>query len=165
MGKIKKPEQITSLHALDDFDCGNEVLNEWLKKRALKNEGQHSRTRVVSEENKVIAYYTLCTSIVNRENVTRKLQQNAPVPISFILLGRLAVDRKWQGKGLAKDLLQQALLQTFEASKIVGIRGLLVHAIDNEAENFYKQFGFIESKIPLTLLMPIEDIKVALGSI
>jgi len=159
MGKIKAPELLTAEHELDEFDCGNVTLNEWLIRRALKNQDKYSTTRVVCVDNKAIAYYSLVYGSVNREEMTRKIKTNAPDRIPVMILGRLAVDLKWQGKGIAKHLLKEALLKTLEASKVAAIRGVLVHAIDNEGQAFYKKYGFSESKIDLTLLLPLEHIK------
>lgn len=159
MGEIKEPELITADHELKDFDCGNNTLNEWLKKRALSNQDKFSVTRVVCVVSKVIAYYTLAYGSVSRTEMTRKFQTNAPDIIPIMVLGKLAVDLKWQGKGIAKHLLKESMLKTVEASKIAATRGILVHAIDDKAASFYKRYGFIDSKIDLTLLLPIEDIK------
>ena len=159
MGEIKKPETISAEHVLDEFDCGNEKLNEWLNKRALKNQDKYSTTRVVCEISKVIAYYTLAYGSVNRDEMSRKIKANAPDRIPVMLLGRLAVDLRWQGKGIAKHLLKEAMQKVLEASTIAAIRGLLVHAIDDSAKDFYLQYGFLESAIDLTLLLPLEDIK------
>ncbi|MBS0287719.1 MAG: GNAT family N-acetyltransferase [Proteobacteria bacterium] len=159
MGEIRAPEVITSEHELDEFDCGNNTLNEWLKKRALENQDKFSFTRVVCVKNKVIAYYTLVFGSINRSDMTKKMQRNAPERIPVMILGRLAVDRRWHGQGIAKHLLKEAMLKTLEASTIAATRCLLVHAIDEDADAFYKHFGFIESKVELTLMLTIEDIK------
>jgi GNAT superfamily N-acetyltransferase len=79
-----------------------------------------------------------------------------------MILGRLAEDKNWQGKGLAKHLLKEAMLKTLEASEIAALKGLLVHAIDKKAEAFYKYFGFMDSPVELTLLLPLKDIKAQL---
>jgi GNAT superfamily N-acetyltransferase len=159
VGEIRAPEVITGKHELDEFDCDNDTLNQWLKKRALENQDRFSSTRVVCIKNKVIAYYTLVYGSVNRSEMTRKIQQNAPERIPVMILGRLAVDKSWQGKDIAKHLLKEAMLKTLEASTIAAIRGLLVHAIDDIAVAFYKHFEFLESRVELTLLLPLEDIK------
>jgi predicted N-acetyltransferase YhbS len=159
VGEIKAPEVITTDHDLEEFDCGNETLNDWLKNRALENQDRFSFTRVVCIKNKVIAYYTLVYGSVNRDELTRKHQKNAPDRIPVMILGRLAVDQQWKGKGIAKHLLKEAMIKTLEASTIAATRGLLVHAIDDNASTFYKHFGFLESRIELTLILPLEDIR------
>lgn len=159
MGEITKPEPINTDHVLDEFDCGNDKLNEWLIKRALKNQDKYSTTRVVCEKNRVIAYYTLAYGSVNRDEMTRKIKVNAPERIPVMILGRLAVDLLWQGKSIAKHLLKEAMQKTLEASTIAAVRGLLVHAIDDTAKSFYLHYGFLDSAIDLTLLLPLEDLK------
>lgn len=157
--KVTPPELIKSDHDLKEFDCGNATLNDWLKNKALKNQDKYSKTRVVCEGSNVIAYYTLLYGSVNREEMKGKYKNNAPERIPVMILGRLAVDVNWQGKGIAKHLLKEAMLKTLEAAEIAGVRGLLVHAIDDNAKSFYQHYGFIENSIELTLLLPIEDLK------
>jgi predicted N-acetyltransferase YhbS len=96
---------------------------------------------------------------VNRDEMTRSLKQNAPERIPVMILGRLAVDLKWQEKRIGKHLLKEALIKTIEASRIAAVRGLLVHAIDDKAKAYYQRYGFLESKIELTLFLPLESIK------
>lgn len=159
MGEISAPELISEEHKLNDFDCGNNSLNDWLKTRALENQNRFSTTRVVCVAKAVIAYYTLVYGSVNREEMTRSYKQNAPMRIPVMILGRLAVDLKWQDKSIGKHLLKEALLKTIEASRIAAVRGLLVHAIDDSAKAYYQRYGFLESKIDLTLFLPLESIK------
>lgn len=86
-----------------------------------------------------------------------------PEPIPVMVLGRLAVDRKWQGGGLGSGLLRDALLRTYNVSKQVGVRALLVHALSEEAKNFYLFHGFLQSPIePMTLMLNLRDIRHAL---
>lgn len=160
--QITAPELITAEHEIDEFNCGITSLNEWLQKRALENQDKHSVTRVVCNDNRVIAYYSLVYGSVNRNEMSRKIKTNAPERIPVMILGRLAVDLLWQGKRIAKHLLKEAMLKMLEASRIAAIRGLLVHAIDENAQKFYKHFGFVESKVELTLLLPLENIKAQL---
>lgn len=159
MGEISAPELISEEHELNDFDCGNNSLNNWLKTRALENQNRFSTTRVVCVAKTVIAYYTLVYGSVNREEMARSYKQNAPMRIPVMILGRLAVDLKWQDKSIGKHLLKEALLKTIEASSIAAVRGLLVHAIDDRAKTYYQRYGFLESKIDLTLFLPLESIK------
>lgn len=79
-----------------------------------------------------------------------------PDPIPMAILGRLAVDMGWQGKGLGTALIQDAVLRTTQAASILGIRGLLVHAISDEAKAFYEGYGFTATpKNPLTLVLSL----------
>lgn len=158
MGEIKAPEAISLAHDLREFDCGEPTLNEWLKKRALKNEGKFSKTKVVSDGKKVVAFYTLAFGTVNRDDLNNKLKRNAPDQIPVMILARLAVDLEFQGQNIAKHMLKEALLKTVEASEIGGLRGLVVHALNPKAMKFYQQYGFKETPIELTLFLTIEDI-------
>lgn len=158
MGEISAPEPITTLHHLAQFDCGVSSLNEWLKKKALKNQDAYSVTNVVHKRNQVIAYYTLAYGSVNREDLTSKLRRNAPDKIPVMILCRLAIDLNWQSKGVGKHLLKQALFKTMEASRIAGLRGLLVHAIDDKAKSFYQHYGFVDCPVDLTLFLSLENI-------
>lgn len=163
MGEISAPELISEEHVLNDFDCGNDTLNTWLKSRALENQNKFSTTRVVCKDKHIIAYYTLVYGSVNRDEMTRSFKTNAPERIPVMILGRLAVDLKWQEKRIGKHLLKEALIKTIEASRIAAVRGLLVHAIDDKAKVFYQRYGFLDSKIELSLFLPLESIKQQLN--
>ncbi len=127
------------------FDCGAPSLNAWLRTRALKNETTGaSRTFVSidSETDVVAGYYCLSASSLLLEGAPGNVRRNMPDPIPVILIGRLAVDQRFKGKGLGVSLLQHALLKGLEASQIVGARAFIVDALDNDAERFYSKFGF-----------------------
>lgn len=86
-----------------------------------------------------------------------------PEPIPVMILGRLAVDRRFQGEGFGKALLRDAILRTLQAAEIAGIRAILVHAKDENARQFYARFGFLPSPLdPLTLMQPLNDAREAL---
>lgn len=157
MGLISAPESITLQHLTDSFDCGENTLNDWLKKRALKNDQSGAaRTFVVHQENKVLAYYSLATGSVALEQAPGKIKRNMPNPIPIMVLARLAVDQAWHGKGLGKALLKDAVLRTLRVAKDVGIRALLVHALSESAKQFYQYNGFIDSPCaPMTLMLAI----------
>lgn len=160
MGKISNPEPINSSYQLDGFDSGESVLDDWLKQRALDNDSQGaSRTFVVHEEKKVIAYYCLATGSVDAPQAPGKIRRNMPNPIPVMILGRLAVDKQWQKSGVGKGMLKDAVLRTMKVSQDAGVRALLVHAISESAKHFYKRYGFIESPIaPMTLMLSIKDV-------
>jgi GNAT superfamily N-acetyltransferase len=127
------------------FDCGAASLNDWLRTRALKNETTGaSRTFVSidSETDAVTGYYCLSASSLLLEGAPGSVRRNMPDPIPVILIGRLAVDQSFKGKGLGASLLQHALVKGLEASRIVGARAFIVDALDGEAERFYGKFGF-----------------------
>ncbi len=162
---IQAPQPIKPEYQLEDFDCGNSQLNEWLKKRAFKNESSGaSQTYVVSVEQKIIAYYCLASGSIINAAATGKVRRNMPDPIPVMVIGRLAVDYDWQDKGIGFALVRDAVLRTLQASTIVGIRAILVHAINEEAKLFYEKCGFISSPVaPMTLMITIANAKAALG--
>jgi GNAT superfamily N-acetyltransferase len=156
-------EKLSSEHDRESFDCGQELLDNFLKHLATqyrkKNLGQ---TYVaVTPDKRVIGYYTLSTSRVDFDNVPDDLRRQYPhIPIPVVLLGRLAVDRSFQGQGLGKALLVKALRQAAEVSDAVGIAAVEVHAIDDEARSFYLKYGFTSlADDPHHLYLPIRTIK------
>ncbi len=147
------------------FDCGEPVLDDWLRQRALKNESRFSRTYVVCEENRVVAYVCISAGSVERAAAPGKLRRNAPDAIPVSIIGRLAVSREHAGKGLGADLLADALRRIAVASQSIGIAAVLVHAKDENARRFYLRCAeFIEfpedSRI---LFLPTETLLAALG--
>jgi GNAT superfamily N-acetyltransferase len=88
-----------------------------------------------------------------------------PNPVPVILIGRLAVDREYQGRGIAQGLLKDAVLRTVQAAEIAGIRAILVHAISDDARRFYLRHGLAESPVaPMTLMVSLADAERALVS-
>lgn len=164
MGKLTAPEPLNPEHDIRDFDCGTDSLNQWLCRQALKNQvSGASRSFVVCEGGKVVGYYALATGSVVRQNAPGKIRQSMPNPIPVIVLGRLAIDHRKQGVGLGSALLRDALLRTWNVSKEIGVRALLVHTLTEKAKNFYLHHGFQESPIePLTLMLNLTSISHAL---
>jgi GNAT superfamily N-acetyltransferase len=81
-----------------------------------------------------------------------------PDPIPVMVIGRLACDRNWQGCGIGRALLRDAILRTLQAAEIAGIRAILVHAISEDAKQFYQKCGFTVSPIdPMTLMVKVSD--------
>lgn len=161
MPVYQPPCHITDAHCLEDFDCGDKSLDEWLKRRARRNEkGGASRTYVVCEGQKVVAYYALANGSVSLGEAPKKLQRNMPDPIPVMVLGRLAVDRGHQGIGMGRGLLRDAVSRVLQAGKIGGIRAILVHAISQDAYRFYEQNGFLLCPLsPLMLMLPLRPQK------
>jgi GNAT superfamily N-acetyltransferase len=159
-----QPRPIAPHDRLDRFDCGKEPLNDFLRQRALKNEGRASRAYVVTsltgeDAGAVVAFYTLSTGAVPLEEAPGSVRRNMPNPVPVMVLGRLAVDRRHSGKGVGAGMLRQALQRVLEASKTIGARGLVVHAIDDEAVTFYTRYGFhLFPAGGRTLFLPIETI-------
>ena len=156
MGAVKysAPQRITLEHSLEEFDCGETSLNEWLKKRALKNDvGDASRTYVVCCDNIVVAYYPLHLGCIQHSDAVRKIKRNMPDPIPAIVLGRLAVDLNHQGQGLAKGLIKDMFLRAIQVSDLAGTKAVLVKALNDRVATFYQTFGFVQSKTDSLLLM------------
>ncbi|HZK88547.1 MAG TPA: GNAT family N-acetyltransferase [Stellaceae bacterium] len=154
---------MTSEHVLSGFDCGEPALNGWLQHRALKNENRFSRTYVVCEGNRVVAYFCISAGAVDRATAPGKLRRNAPDTIPVSVIGRLAVSRDHAGKGLGADILAEALHRVAVASQSIGIGAVLVHAKDDAAKRFYISCAeFIEyPKDSRTLFLPIETVVAA----
>jgi GNAT superfamily N-acetyltransferase len=131
------PAPLLASHDLDAFDCGEPVLDDWLKRRALRNESRFSRTYVVGDGDRVVAYYCISAGGVRREVAPAKLRRNAPDVVPVSVIGRLAVDRAYAGKGLGADLLADALRRVALASQTIGIAAVLVQAKDERARAFY----------------------------
>jgi GNAT superfamily N-acetyltransferase len=143
---------------LDGFACGNENLDDWLRKRAFPNQvSGASRTYVVAEGKKVAGYYCLASGALEISDAPSSIRRNMPNPVPVAILGRLAVDKSFQGKGLGVALLQDAVGRTTQAGGIVGIRGLLVHALSIEVKAFYEHYGFVASPTqPMTLILSLK---------
>ncbi len=154
---LSAPAPLSEHHDLSSFVSGIANLDDWLKRRARSNQTSGaSRTYVVAEDARVAGYYCLASGALALNEAPGKVKRNMPDPIPMTVLGRLAVDRSWQGKGLGAALLQDAVVRTSEAASILGIRGLLVHAISEEAKAFYERFGFIVSPTqPMTLVLSL----------
>lgn len=143
-GGIAPPMGISAGHKFEGFDCGKAPLNDWLTRHARKNEGRASRTYVVCDnEGKAIGYYALATGSVSHDNAPKALKANRPNPTSLMVIGRLAVDKNYQGKGLGADLLRDALSRALNASRIAGARAVIVHVKDDDVVPFYAGFGFL----------------------
>ena len=162
---LRPPEALNAKHILNDFDCGNDALNDWLKRRAIKNEASGaSRTYVVCHRNYVIAYYALATGAVQCVDAPGRIRRNMPDSIPIMVLGRLAVHLDWQKKGLGGDLLADAVKRTLQAADIAGIRAIIVHALSDEAKQFYERFGFQSSPTdPLDLMISLKDAQANLA--
>jgi GNAT superfamily N-acetyltransferase len=156
---LSAPTLLGAAHELDLFDSGHDSLDEWLRRRARSNQvSRASRTYVVSEGARVVGYYCLSSGALAVADAPGVIKRNMPDPIPMAVLGRLAIDRSWQGKGLGAALLQDAVMRVGQAAHIVGIRGLLVHTISNEAKAFYEHYGFAASPTnPMTLIMSLKS--------
>lgn len=164
-GGVTAPTRLNATHDLTRFDCGNAALNIWLKSSALKSEGQSARTYVACEGNIVIGYYCIATGSVERKALPSKLKREQGIPnqMPVAIIGRLARDLAYKGTGLGLDLLQDALRRIVSASEIIGVRCVLVHAIDDRAAKFWKDNEFIEYPDgSRSFFLPVERIVDAL---
>jgi GNAT superfamily N-acetyltransferase len=161
---LGSPQPIDENHHIGAFDSGLPVLDEWLKRRAKSNQASGaSRTYVVCDDQRVVGYYALASGAVALETATGRLRRNMPDPVPVTVLGRLAVESSFQKHGLGRALLRDAALRVIQASEIIGIRGILVHALSPEAKAFYLAFGFEVSPLqPMTLMATLADIQATL---
>lgn len=162
---IQAPEPLTAEHSLGSFDSGVPSLDEWLRRRALPNQASGaSRCFVVCDAGQVIAYYALAASAVAPGAAPGRFKRNMPDPIPVVVLARLAIDRAHQGRGLGRTLFQDAANRVVHAADAIGIRGMLVHAISDEAKAFYLRLGLNPSPLePMTLMATVADLKAALA--
>ena len=153
------PAPLAAAHDLDQFDCGVTALDDWLKRRARRNELEGaSRTFVTCIGARVLGYYSLAAGSVLRDTVTGRIGRNMPEPVPVILIGRLAVDRRVQGRHVGADLLRDAVLRIVGAAEAIGVRAILVHAMSESAKAFYERHGFAASPVePMTLMVTVED--------
>ena len=158
---LTAPQPLRPDHDVSLFESGRPVLDNWLRQRAERNERSGaSRTYVVCEDAHVVGYYCLASGSVESRNAPGRVRRNMPDPIPVMLMGRLAVDKTKQGTGLGRALLKDAILRTLKAADIAGIRALLVHALDQQAANFYLHNGFAASPIdPLMLILPLDVVR------
>ena len=158
MSLLEAPTLLRADHLVGAFDCGEPSLDDWLKRRALINQASGaSRTFVVADPEKVVrGFYALAAGAVDHATAASAIKRNMPDPVPVMVLGRLAVDGSFHGKGLGSDLLQDAILRTLRLAEEVGIRALVVHALHDRARAFYLHNGFSESGMdPLILMLRI----------
>ena len=161
---LTAPEPLTASHLISGVDSGVPSLDEWLRRRAVQNQTSGaSRTFVTCNENKVVGYYALASSAVTPAAAPGRFRRNMPDPIPVVVLARLAVDRTEQGRGLGHALFQDAAKRVIHAAEAIGIRGLLVHALSEDAKAFYITLGLEVSPLdPMTLMATITDLQSAL---
>jgi GNAT superfamily N-acetyltransferase len=162
---LSAPKPIGTNHQIGDFTSGVVSLDEWLKRRALANQASGAaRTFVVCEADKVVGYYALASGAVNVAAAPGRFRRNMPDPIPVVVLARLAVDRAYQGRSLGRALVRDAARRVVHAADAIGIRGIIVHAISEDAKAFYLALGFELSPIePMALMVTLTDIRKILA--
>jgi GNAT superfamily N-acetyltransferase len=164
---ISGPEPLTAAHVVSQFSCGKPSLDRWLKTRALSNQEKgFTAVLVVHEANRVIGYYGLAPTAILPSTLPRSIRTGQPPsPVPCLLLGQLATDQNWIGKGIGTGLLKHALQRCVAAAGLVGGRALIVNAVDIEAADFWTRRGFIPSKDdPQILFRSIADIAASIAS-
>lgn len=163
--ELSPPTPLATDHELNEFNSGVAPLDDWLKRLARHNEAEGgSRTFVICAGRRVVGYYSLAAGSVVAGSATGRVRRNMPNPVPVVLLGRLAIDQTWQGRGLGGDLLRDAVLRTLAAGEAIGVRAVLVHAISDEAKAFYERHGFRASPVdPMTLMVTLNDARRMLG--
>jgi GNAT superfamily N-acetyltransferase len=158
----RRVEKLRADHAIESFDCGREELNRYLLRYAWQNQqAGAAQTYVGLAGDVVIGYYTLAVGHVMREEAPERLTKGlARHPVPIMLLARLAVDHRWQGQGVGRALLKDAMLRTLQAADIAGIRACAVHAKDDDARRFYLKFDFVPSPSdPMHLFVLLKDVR------
>lgn len=155
------PAPLNDGHLLDEFACGTSSLDEWLLRRAMANQNSGaSRIFVLCKDCKVVAYYALASSSIACADAAGRFRRNMPDPIPVITLARLAIDRSLQGQGIGRALVRDAALRVIAAADLIGVRGMIVHAISDDAKQFYLRCGFLQSPTSeMTLMIPLADLK------
>ena len=156
--KLSAPQPLSAEHRCESFACGESSLDDWLRRRALLNQTTGaSRTFVVTDESgQVLAYYALAAGAVSHQESPGSIRRNMPDPVPVMVLARLAVDHRLQGRQVGGALLQDAVQRAVSVTQNIGVRALLVHALNERARQFYTHYGFVPSRTnPMTLMLPL----------
>jgi GNAT superfamily N-acetyltransferase len=162
---LSRPALLADSHDLENFASGEESLDDWLRRRARANQvSGASRTYVLCDDNRVVGYYALVSGAVATSVVPGRFRRNMPDPVPVVILARLAVDRAWQRRGIGRGLFRDAAQRVAQAADTIGVRGILVHAISEEARKFYLSLGFDECPgQPMMLVVTLADLRAALS--
>jgi GNAT superfamily N-acetyltransferase len=158
------PVPLAAHHQLAEFNSGMAGLDDWIKRRAHPNQASGaSRTYVACDADRVVGYYALAAGGVNVAAAPGHFRRNMPDPIPVVILARLAVDHGYQGRGLGRALFRDGARRVIHAADAIGIRGILVHAISEDAKAFYLALGFEPSAIdPMTQMVTLADVRRSL---
>jgi len=162
---LSPPEPLADHHDVAAFISGEPPLDDWLKRRARSNQASGaSRTFVLCQGTRVVAYYALASGAIAVDTAPGRFRRNMPSPIPVVVLARLAVDQDWQGRGIGRALFRDAARRVAHAADSIGIRGIVVHAISENAKSFYLALGFDPSPLePMMLMVTLADIRAVLA--
>lgn len=169
MPRFSDPEPLSPGSSVEEFDCGVQSLNQWLLSHASNamNSGS-ARVYAVrdSDQDRIIGYHALAAASISPIEATTRARRGMPrSSIPAVLLARLAVDRSVQGLGLGAYLLRDAMVRTLSVSQKMGVRLMLVHAIDETARSFYLRHGFeLSPSDPFNLQILVKDIRASLNA-
>ncbi len=167
MSRLESVRKLKATDAVESFDCGQVALNQFLQRHALNNQRANSaQTYVCCDGEAVVGFYSLTVGSVDHPSAPERVAKGlARHPVPVMILARLAVDQSFQGNGLGRALLKDALRRTLLAADIAGIRAVLVHAKDDEAREWYRKFDFKEGMTdPFHLFLVLKDLKQLLGA-
>jgi GNAT superfamily N-acetyltransferase len=151
---------LTAQHRLEGFDCGKPALNDWLLRHARQAQGSGSaKTFVVADDGRVAGYFSLTVGQIDTLEAPERVRKGMGLyPVPVVILARLAVSQRDQGRGIGFGLLQDAIRRTMLMAGQAGIRAMLTHPIDEDAAQFYTRFGFIASPLRAQqLLLLLKD--------
>ena len=157
---LSPPAPIGAGHDLSDFDSGEPSLDEWLEKRALKNHASGASRCFVLCAGTTVGYYSLSAGAISHEAAPKAMRRNMPDPLPLLLLGRLAIDRRYHNQGLGSALLRDAMIRAIAVASDAGVFAIMVHALSPAAKQFYLSRGFVPSPLqPMTLIMTLETVR------
>jgi GNAT superfamily N-acetyltransferase len=161
---LSAPAPLADHHQLGAFNSGVPTLDEWLRRRARANQvSGASRSFAICAGDIVVGYYALAFGAISAAAAPSRFRRNMPEPVPVAVLGRLAVDQTWQGQGIGRALFRDSALRVMQASEAIGIRGMLVHAISEDAKAFYLALGLSQSPLePMTLMVTLADLRATL---
>jgi GNAT superfamily N-acetyltransferase len=154
------PEALNAEHRVSSFDCGKQVLNDWLVRHARQAQASGSaKTFVAVDMDRIVGYFSLTVGQVDTLEAPGRIRKGmGQYPIPVVLLARLAVSLHHQGRGIGRGLLQDSIRRTLMVAEHAGIRALLAHPIDEDAARFYLRFGFVASPLrEQQLLLLLKD--------
>jgi GNAT superfamily N-acetyltransferase len=159
-------EKLNRTHSVEPFTCGQPNLDRFLILHALQaQQSNSSQTYVAVIDDEIVGFYTIVAGEVQHAQASERVVKGmARHPIPLLVLARLAVHTKAQGRGIGSGLLLDALGRTLQVADMIGVRALAVHAKDDRAVAFYRHFGFTPSPTdPRHLFMIIKEIRLAAG--